>query len=115
MSFKRLPDGRIEITDTQHGVCVLTEAKYIIGLITDNNQYNDNGGPTTKVVFSTKCDLHALYAPHDSPGEVDKDRALYMFIREDVQSARISLRKAMGMTEEEISEDLGLELLAEVP
>lgn len=116
MSFKRMPDGRIEVTDTKYGACIITEAKNIVGLVTDRSQYSENDGPVTKVAFSTKSDLAAVFSHRDEPNEpIDKDRPLFMFIREDVSSARISLRKAMGMTEEEVSEELGMEMLAEVP
>lgn len=114
MSFKRMPDGRIEITDTKYGACIITEAKNIVGLVTDKSQYDENDGPVTKVAFSTKSDLAAVFS-HNTPDPVDKDVPLFMFIREDVSSARISLRKAMGMSEEEISEELGMEMLAAVP
>jgi len=113
MTFKRMPDGRIEISDGFR-ICVLVKAKHILALIKDVNQTAHAGKDVCRVAFHPNTHLASLVGSEE-PDEYDgKKRTAFMYVYMDLHSARIELRKAMGMTDAEVSEDLGMELLGEV-
>jgi len=113
MSFKRMPDGRIEVVDG-YRTCVMVPSKYIVGLLKDVNQTAHSGNEVCRVVFSSDANLEGL-AGRAEPIEENGKRTTFMYVYMSLDEARLSLRKAMGMTDEEISEDLGLEILGKVP
>lgn len=113
MTFKRMPDGRIEVVDG-YRVCVMVPAKHIVGLIKDVGQTAHSGQDVCKVAFSPDANLGGLVGS-DEPYEENGKRTTYMYVYMTLDEARMALRKAMGMTDEEISEDLGLEILGKLP
>lgn len=114
MSFKRMPDGRIEVSDG-YRICIMVPSKHIVAIVRDVDQTAHSGKDVCRVVFSPDAKLKGLLPSREPYDPDDKSPPVYMYMYKDIDMARIDLRKAMGMTDEQISEDMGMEILAEVP
>lgn len=109
-----LDNGRVEIYNKYSDHAVYVKVNDIICI---KKEYAQDGSdtPCCRIVFN----------PHAKTGlgemmQSDYDRrgqelpVPYIFIHCSVNEVRLALREALGMSSEKISEEIGMELLAEV-
>lgn len=113
--IKNLGNGRIEIFDKHRGHAVYVKSTDIICVRKD---WTPEGTETAcKVVFNphSKTGLpEMLFDDYERRGQ-DPMPVPTMILDCTVDEFRIALREAVGMSVEEISEEMGLDLLGKVP